>query len=296
MSFLPFLVRGGLGVVIASFLAMRGLKKKSLDRSGAAAAWVAGFVTFLAGLRWAAVLVTFYQTSTWLTRYKGNEKKKIEEGYKEGGSRNWEQVFSNAFTGCVLALAYVFTAGAPEVPIDFKADHLSSFLLCAMIGHYACCNGDTWASELGVLSKQPPRLITTLGKVPAGTNGGVTALGLVASTLGGLTVGVVYLVVDAGIRAAFGPGAAAPQYPVIVLATVAGLAGSLLDSLLGANWQYSGWSQTRKRVVNAPGKDVVHLTGLDILTNHNVNFISSLVTAILAGLFAPQLFSAMVAK
>jgi len=49
------------------------------------------------------------------------------------------------------------------------------------------------ASELGVLSKQSPRMITNPScVVKPGTNGGVTFLGFVASGAGGLAVGLAF--------------------------------------------------------------------------------------------------------
>ncbi|EIE76737.1 hypothetical protein RO3G_01441 [Rhizopus delemar RA 99-880] len=45
--------------------------------------------------------------------------------------------------------------------------------------------------ELGILNKEWPILITKFKKVPPGTNGGVSGLGLLASIAGGGCIGLV---------------------------------------------------------------------------------------------------------
>jgi uncharacterized membrane protein len=76
--------------------------------------------------------------------------------------------------------------------------------------------------------------------IVAGTNGGVTFLGLVFSLLGGTAVGLSYYLsvlyfVDSTILAA-----SPPQWPLVFAGSLAGLFGSLVDSILGATLQYSG--------------------------------------------------------
>lgn len=65
-------------------------------------------------------------------------------------------------------------------------------LYAGYVGFFACCTADTWASELGILSTSDPFLITTLKRVPKGTNGGVSGLGFMASLAGGLAIGKEY--------------------------------------------------------------------------------------------------------
>lgn len=77
-----------------------------------------------------------------------------------------------------LALLYLLDCGSSERPIDFLTQYRSSWLGIAVLSAFACCNGDTWASEIGSVMGSSPFLITSRKRVPRGTNGGVTFIGL----------------------------------------------------------------------------------------------------------------------
>jgi len=192
----------------------------------------------------------------------------------------------------VAALVYFVSSDNTygDTLLDSRASNemfYKTVLLCAYVGHYACCNGDTWASEIGVLSKSKPRLITTGQQVPAGTNGGVSLLGLAASLAGGLLIGLVFW---ASSQIVCTSNTSVPQWPVILLGGFGGLFGSLADSLLGATLQYSGWDPDKKKVVSTPTAKTSHITGRYILDNHLVNLVSALITTILCGYLAPFIF------
>jgi len=120
---------------------------------------------------------------------------------KSSKQRNVRQVIANGGVAALAALAgrWAWFAGA-----------------------LAAANADTWATEIGGRSPVMPRLMTTGARVPAGTDGGMTLLG----TLGG--------VAGAGVIAA--ASYALGQHAWLAV-TTAGVAGMLLDSLLGATVQ-----------------------------------------------------------
>lgn len=82
--------------------------------------------------------------------------------------------------------------------------------------------------------------------VPRGTNGGVSLLGTLAGGAGGLAMGLVYLATGWLDGTSASSGLASAWLPAWGL--LLGLAGTGLDSLLGATCQYSGYSQSQKRV------------------------------------------------
>lgn len=229
-------------------------------------------------------------SSSKATKYKQDFKKNIEKDFKECGQRNWLQVLCNGGVGGFLAICHLLEVGVGERPIDFERFYFASILGTAIMASFACVNGDTWASELGILSKAEPVLITNFKKVPRGTNGGVSSWGLFVSFAGGLFIGIFYYIatlifVDREVL-----DMCSIQYPIILLGGIAGLLGSLLDSFLGATCQFSG--QTPEGFITEDiDEKVVKISGRKILNNHSVNFVSCLMTAVIVPLFAQSFWN-----
>jgi len=134
-----------------------------------------------------------------------------------------------------------------EHPIDFYKYFWPSYLICLLIGGYGASNGDTWASEIGIVSSGDVWLITTGQRVPRGTNGGISVVGTAASIVGGLFIGFVYTLCT--FYMSDFSTAVHTQWPGILLGGFAGLTGSMVDSMLGATLEYSGFDEETKKVV-----------------------------------------------
>lgn len=260
-----------------------GLKRKSINKTGALFGLLVAFIFTLASYAFLVDLIVFFVTSSKATKYKQRFKNKIDESFKEGSQRNWIQGLCNCGMAAQLAVFYLFDSGSGERPVDFSTDFGSSWLSLGIMGSLACANADTWASELGtVLSKQDPFLITNGKRVPKGVNGGVSWAGLFLSFVGGAVVGIGHFLV---LYFCSIPPTSLPQWKIIPIAGIAGLVGSIIDSLLGATLQYSGVNKKSGMIVETPGPGVEYICGCRVLDNNSVNFLSTILT----GLITPRI-------
>jgi len=225
-------------------------------------------------------------TSSKVTKLGAKAKKILEDGYKTGGQRDIWQVLANGLFPTIIAFSYWMLVGQVGFCISSTETLSPSMLVLMYIGYYGCCNGDTWSSEIGILSTQYPIMITTLRKVPPGTNGGVTLLGTCSSGLGGLVIGLaaagsIYLSNSCNLPIA-------KMIGIVCLGSICGLLGSLIDSLLGAIFQKTLYDEKKKQIVTSsnPDESLLMKMGRDVLTNNQVNLISATITSFLAPFMA----------
>ena len=276
---------------ICSAMAVRAVRKKSLTVSGAIAGFCAGFLMVCTGLR-GLVLFYFYQLGSWATKYKVYLKCKKDATLASHVNRGATQVLCVSILACLLSLWHAYACGS-EKAIDFQLHPLASRIAMAITAHHATGLADTLASELGILAhRQHPVLITQPWKrVPPGTNGGVTAAGCLWSVVGGAVIGILTVLMD------YLSGLEPSSYAVrlTIFAAVAGLLGSLLDSLIGAIFQATYWDAYTKLIYHASPDNPTtaqHLTGIDIFTNEQVNLVSTALTVAIGGwILAPMIMA-----
>ncbi|HRA19665.1 MAG TPA: DUF92 domain-containing protein [Anaerolineae bacterium] len=274
-----------LSLALAALVAGGGYRARALSGSGAAAAMVVGALVFgLGGAVWGLLLVFFFVSSSALSLWRAEDKREAEGRSSKDSRRDWGQVLANGGLGAVLALLQA-VGRAGWLPWLAEVD-----LLPAFAGLMAAVTADTWATELGLLSPTPPRLITTGEEVAPGTSGGVTALGLTAAAAGGLVIGLVavlgsivsQLVALRSLDLALVDTMALARLAFI--SPLVGLASAAADSLLGATAQAMFKDPRGGQTERASGVRGQHvlLRGRRWMTNDRVNFLAGLLGALLA--------------
>ena len=251
-----------LGLLLSVSIGYAGYARGSLTRSGWLGAILLGTTIFgFGGLDAALLIIAFFVSSSLLTHYKSARKTEVADLFSKGGQRDLAQTLAN---GGVAALSAIFL-GLSANPIGFAM----------LIGSLATANADTWATELGVLAKRSPRLITTWRSVARGTSGGVTLEGTLAAMAGAAFIGALGAVFRSDAK-------------WIIVALLAGTLGSLFDSLLGATVQGIYYSDRRgketEKSSEADGTTNRLVRGRRWIDNDVVNFAATMMGAILGAL------------
>ena len=257
-------VRIIVGAIAAIGIGVAAHRAGSLSASGAAAAAITGTAAAAAGYSWAALLIIYFVSSSLLSRLGRRRKLELTATtIAKAGPRDAVQVLANGLPFAVAAVAEALAPG--QTPM----------LMAAGAGSLAASAADTWATEVGTLVGQTPRSILTGRRLAVGASGGVTLAGSAASLAGAALI---------ASTVALSPGwtAALLAYPVFL----AGIAGSLTDSLAGALLQRRSWcdacGKATEMRVHSCGAATRHVGGISFIENDAVNLLATIVGALAA--------------
>jgi uncharacterized protein (TIGR00297 family) len=195
------------------------------------------------------------------------------------GWRGLMPLFAFFVSGSLLTQASGGSGGRRTIRQVLANGGVAAF--AAALGHWpaaagalAAATADTWATEIGAFSPRPPRSIATGAPVSAGASGGITLLGTAGGILGAI-----------GIAALAGWLFRGPVIAAAAIA-VAGVAGMLVDSWLGATVQ--GLFECPACGAQVERGDILchepvqRIRGWPWLDNNSVNLAATLVGAGLA--------------
>jgi uncharacterized protein (TIGR00297 family) len=257
MSAIHLLIGFGLALIIAG----GGYLAGALSISGAVTAVLVGTFTFAGGGVVAATLmIFFFISSSALSRVGTARKRPLSADFAKGGHRDAGQVLANGILAALFSVGFGFLHG--------------EIWLALLGGALAASTADTWATEVGVLGKEKPRLITSWQAVEPGTSGGVSVLGILASAGGAALLSLSGCIAGMGILPA-------------ATSLVGGVVGSLVDSLLGASVQAIYYcphcaKETERHPYHICGSRTSLRRGWAWLNNDAVNFAATLAGALVS--------------
>jgi uncharacterized protein (TIGR00297 family) len=248
--------------IVVAF-ALAAIFMKALDGRGFLASVAVGYSIILGGgIQWFVIVAVFFTLGISFTWYKYEYKKKIGGAQEKGGERNWPNILANGGAASLFAVGGHFSPG-PAFAILF-------------LGSISTAAADTAATELGLLSKALPRLITHPSMtVQPGTSGGVSLLGFGGAILASLVIGVMALFL----------GVVRSPLLVLLVCVAGGLGGAVFDSLLGATFQRKGYCRVCLKPTEALhhcGEPTQKTGGVSFIENNIVNLLATVVGGVAA--------------
>ena len=255
------------GILLNAFIVLLSYWRRALTLDGSVAAFlIADFILMTSGFPGWLLLIAFFISSTLLTKYRYREKRKFQLLFEKTGNRDAFQVLANGGAAFIFSLCYYL----------FSREHF----IVALAVSLASCNADTWATEMGVLSRGEPVSLRNLKKVDRGTSGAISLKGTFLSLLGAGFIAAIVVITFKGAALM----EKLSDLDLFLIVTAGGAFGSFLDSLMGAFLQGvylspEGFETERRRTPD--GSENVLVRGFPFVNNDVVNFSSSLMAALL---------------
>ena len=245
------------GFTLSLFVAGIAYVKKSLTISGFFAAVILGTLIYMFGsyIAW-SLLIFFFMSSSILSKLNKNDK--------EVNGRNYIQVISNAIVSLLFLTFYYFL-------------HDLTYLIVAVVA-IAASTADTWASEMGSMSKGKTYSILTFKAMEKGLSGAISWLGILASFLGALATSLLF----AGCYFISNEFSWILMLKFTGIITISGFLGSILDSYLGVLLQakYKDIKSGKISEMISNTEHFILISGKKFITNSTVNFIMVLTVSV----------------
>jgi uncharacterized protein (TIGR00297 family) len=197
-------------LVVTALFAVIAYALGMVSRGGALGGFVVGTAIYASlGPQGFAILALFVVGGSLLTRLGYGRKRRSGTAEASGGRRGAKNALANCGVAVACALLYALTS--------------SDALAAAFVASLGAAFADTAESEVGQLYGRAPRLITTLGKVPPGTDGAVSLPG----TLAGIAAAALTAALGLALGLVDGPAS-------MLLVVLAAFLGTVVDSIVGA--------------------------------------------------------------
>ncbi len=149
------------GTVLAAAVALASRYFRFLTLSGSVATFLLAVIIFgIGGWQWSIPIVTFFVSSSLLSKFGRKRKAQFELLFEKTDTRDAGQVAANGgVAGIVMLCSYFFA----------EYHQWYSIYLASL----AAVTADTWGTEIGLLAKSSPRSLVTFKKVETGTSGAV---------------------------------------------------------------------------------------------------------------------------
>lgn len=247
-----------LGFTASTLIGFIAYTAQLLTKSGFFAVLFIGTMICCFGpwITWLLMILFFISSGCIHLLKKDLSFKTMDSITNKGNTRDGWQVLANSLPALFCIVIFYFTN--------------NQLFLIAYVSGIAGATADTWASEIGILSKQTPRSVTTFKPVASGLSGGVSLLGLTASFLGSLLIAFVF-----GLF----------YSTSFLIPLICGVLGCLFDSFLGATLQVKYRCTICGKLIE---KRYHHqlltkkVSGISWLSNDWVNFLSGIFTVCLS--------------